>query len=177
MLGTAWTCSIGGSIQLFHPNNSSGKIGEPGASLQATSAWSSQQRESGGWMQSIVEAVLAQGKQQPERTAISFEDQIISYAQLCTDIKRFALGLRNHGLRPRDRVGLYMGNSLEFVVAYFGTQLAGGVAVPINPQYRHTELSHILSDAQPSFCITDSQLVAEVSVPSVSATDAGTPRQ
>jgi malonyl-CoA/methylmalonyl-CoA synthetase len=113
-------------------------------------------------MRSIVEAVLAQGRQQPRRVAIWFEDQVISYAQLRMEIERFALGLRRQGLQPGDRVGLYLGNRPEFVVVYFGTQLAGGVAVPINPQYRRGELGHILDDAQPSFCVTDGPHVAEV---------------
>jgi malonyl-CoA/methylmalonyl-CoA synthetase len=113
-------------------------------------------------MNSIVEAVLAQGRRQPGRVAISFENQVISYACLCADIERFARGLRTRDLRPGDRVGLYVGNRPEFVVAYLGTQLAGGVVVPINPQYRQSELGHILEDAQPRFCVTEGLGAAEL---------------
>jgi acyl-CoA synthetase (AMP-forming)/AMP-acid ligase II len=104
-------------------------------------------------MDSIVAAVQAQARQQPGRVALLFADQAISYSRLWVDIERFARGMRMRGLRPDDRVVLSLGNRPEFVVAYFGTQLAGGVAVPIDPQYRHGDLAPIIDDVQARFCV------------------------
>jgi malonyl-CoA/methylmalonyl-CoA synthetase len=106
-------------------------------------------------MNSIVEAVFSHAQRQPERLAITFEDQTISYGELYTDIERFAQALKRWGLQTGDRVGLFLDNQPAFMVAYLGTQLAGGIVVLINTQYRQVELSHILNDAGIRLCITN----------------------
>jgi malonyl-CoA/methylmalonyl-CoA synthetase len=93
---------------------------------------------------SIVEAVFSHAQRQPERAALFFEGQTIRYGQLYADIERFAHALLAWGLQAGDRVALFLDNSPEFVVAYLGTQLAGGIVVLVNTQYRQVELSHIM---------------------------------
>src|SRR6266568_1753009 len=44
------------------------------------------------------------------------------------------------GMEPGDRIALFLGNCPTFVVAYLGTQLAGGIVVLVNTQYRQVEL-------------------------------------
>src|SRR6185437_5433901 len=92
----------------------------------------------------------------PERLAILYEDQAISYAQLRADVTRFANALATTGLQAGERVALFLGNSPAFVVAYLGTHLAGGIVVLVNTQYRQVELSHILNDAAVRVCVTSS---------------------
>lgn len=106
-------------------------------------------------VRSIVEALFAHAHSQPERPAIRFEGDEISYGELSTRVERFALALVEWGLHPGERVALFLENHPDFVVAYFGTQLAGGVVVPVNTQYRQVELSHIMADAAVRLCVTD----------------------
>jgi len=103
---------------------------------------------------SIVEAVFHHAQRQPERPAIFFEDQIISYKQLYVEVERFAQALLRQGMQPGERVALFLENSPAFVVAYLGTHLAGGIVVLVNTQYRQVELSHIMADAGVQFCVT-----------------------
>ncbi len=105
-------------------------------------------------MDSIVEAVSSHAQRHPERTAILFEGQDLSYGQLFAAVERFARALVSWGVRPGDRVALMLHNSPEFVVAYLGTHLAGGIVVLVNTQYRQTELGHILADAGVRLCVT-----------------------
>lgn len=107
-------------------------------------------------MNSIVEAVFRHAAEQPERPAILFEGETISYGQLRADVTRFADALRTWGLQTGERVALFLGNSPAFVVAYLGTHLAGGIVVLVNTQYRQVELSHILNDAAVRVCVTSS---------------------
>jgi malonyl-CoA/methylmalonyl-CoA synthetase len=102
---------------------------------------------------SIVERVGEHARQQPEGPAIVFEGEVVTYRRLYAGAERFARALVRAGLRPGDRVGLALGNSPAFAVAYLGAQLAGGVVTLINPQYRQTELGHILADAAPVICV------------------------
>ncbi|GER91183.1 long-chain-fatty-acid--CoA ligase [Dictyobacter vulcani] len=115
-------------------------------------------------MESIVEAVFYHAQQQPERPALFFEQQIISYGQLATDITSFAHALKSTGIQAGDRVALFLPNSPAFIIAYLGTQLAGGIVVLVNNQYRKVELSHILNDAGVRLCITSVAGAEEIQV-------------
>ncbi len=105
-------------------------------------------------MNSIVEAVFYHAQRQPERPAIFFEEQTISYGQLSTHVEQFAYALRAWGIQPGDRIALFLDNCPTFVVAYLGIQLAAGVVVLINTQYRQVELQHILTDSGVRLCVT-----------------------
>ena len=69
----------------------------------------------------------------PNRVALIFHGKRISYAELWDETKRFAASLRGLGVRKGDRVGLLLPNIPQFVVAYYATLAAGGVAVAVNP--------------------------------------------
>jgi malonyl-CoA/methylmalonyl-CoA synthetase len=119
---------------------------------------------------SIVEAAFAHASEQPERSAIFFEQQTISYGELRAEVTRCADALLRSGLQTGERVALFLSNSPAFVVAYLGTHLAGGIVVLVNTQYRQTELSHILNDASVSICVTSAegwQTLRPLSVPSL----------
>lgn len=106
-------------------------------------------------MDSIVEAVARHAQQHPQRPAIFFEDRIIRYGQLYREIEYFTYALTEWGLQPGERVALFLDNCLEFVVAYLGTQLSGGIVVLVNSQYQQVELRHIMTDAGVRLCVTN----------------------
>ncbi|HZC06898.1 MAG TPA: acyl-CoA synthetase [Ktedonobacterales bacterium] len=118
---------------------------------------------------SIVEAVVEHARRTPERAAIIFEGETISYGRLAADVERFARALRVAGLASGDCVGMFLENRPEFAIAYLGAHLAGGVVTLINTQYRQVELSHILSDAAVRFCVTSPAGDAELRALALSA--------
>jgi malonyl-CoA/methylmalonyl-CoA synthetase len=113
-------------------------------------------------MRSIVEAVQRPARMQPERPAILFEGQTTTYGALYASVERMARALRASGLAPGDRVALFLENCPEFVVAYLGVHLAGGVVVLVNSQYRQVELSHILADSGARLCVTSAAGAGEL---------------
>lgn len=98
----------------------------------------------------------------PTAPCVRWQDKVYTYSHLGETAARVAAGLRAWGVQPGERVALVMENSPEFVVAYLGIGLAGGVAVPINTQYRAQELRHILSDAGVVLAVCSGEAVAEV---------------
>ncbi len=106
-------------------------------------------------MDSIVEAVAHHAQQHPEHPAIFFEDRIVRYGELYRDTEYLAYALTGWGLQTGERVALFLDNCPEFVVAYLGTQLAGGIVVLVNSQYRQVELRHIMTDAGVRLCVTN----------------------
>jgi malonyl-CoA/methylmalonyl-CoA synthetase len=106
---------------------------------------------------SIVEAFVRHAEGTPERLCLSFEGERWTYEQLRERAETFAAALRTWGLRPGERVALFLGNSPDFLAAYLGTHLAGGVIVPVNTAYRRTELQHIFDDAGVRLSLTDGE--------------------
>ena len=62
------------------------------------------------------------------------------------------------GVKPGDRVGLWLKNCPEFIPALFGILQTGAVVVPINNFLKPAEVSFILGDAGADVLITDATL-------------------
>jgi malonyl-CoA/methylmalonyl-CoA synthetase len=106
---------------------------------------------------SIVEAFVRHAERTPEKLCLCFEGEKWPYEQLRERSETFAAALRTWGLGSGERVALFLGNSPDFLVAYLGTHLAGGVMVPVNTAYRQVELKHIFDDAGVRLCLTDGE--------------------
>jgi long-chain acyl-CoA synthetase len=83
----------------------------------------------------------------PERDALIFAQAHWKYQQLWNDVKRFARALQDRGLTRGDRVAIMLPNSPQYVIAYFGILLAGGIVTQVNPLLVERELQEILHDS------------------------------
>jgi malonyl-CoA/methylmalonyl-CoA synthetase len=111
---------------------------------------------------SVVEAFVRNAERAPENLCLRFEGEEWTYERLHGRAAEFAAASRTWGLRPRDRVALFLENCPDFLAAYLGTHLAGGVVVPVNTQYRKRELRHILGDAGVRLCLVDGKSCREL---------------
>jgi acyl-CoA synthetase (AMP-forming)/AMP-acid ligase II len=75
----------------------------------------------------------------------------LSYAQLWERASRVAAGLRRRGIGAGDRVAIRLPNGLDWVLAFWGVQLAGAVAVPINVRLSDSEVDYQLRDSGAAF--------------------------
>jgi acyl-CoA synthetase (AMP-forming)/AMP-acid ligase II len=82
---------------------------------------------------SPLECVALRARSEPRREAVRFEGRSLDFGELWAAIEGAASTLVDHGLGFGGRAVLVMPNGLDFVAAYFGAQLAGGVAVPLFP--------------------------------------------
>jgi acyl-CoA synthetase (AMP-forming)/AMP-acid ligase II len=78
----------------------------------------------------------------------------LTYRELWDRATRVAGGLRAAGVRPGDRVALRLGNGVDWVLAFFGAALAGGVVVPVNTRLAETEVAYVLSDSGAAYVFT-----------------------
>src|SRR5919112_2516900 len=106
---------------------------------------------------SIAEAFVRNAERAPEKLCLRFEGEEISYQGMRERAEGFGAGFAAWGLRPGERVALFLGNHPDLLAAYVGTHLAGGVVVPVNTQYRKSELRHIFGDAGVRLCLTDEE--------------------
>ncbi len=95
----------------------------------------------------LYELMRRTAQANPDRQAIDFMGKRMSYGQLWLQTRRFARALQDLGVERGDRVAIMLPNSPQFVIAFYGTLLAGAVAVNTNPLYTPRELSHQLRDS------------------------------
>lgn len=84
----------------------------------------------------------------PDKPFIYFYDTPITFAQFKDEAERVAGYLQQYcGVEKGDRVLLYMQNSPQWVIAYYGILRANAVVVPVNPMNLADELSHYIEDS------------------------------
>lgn len=93
----------------------------------------------------------------PDRTAIVFGDERVTYRQLGDRIDRLALHLLELGLKPLDSAVMHLPNIPEFVYLYFAFQRIGAIPLMALPPHRQHEIGHFVDfiDAQ-MYVIPDS---------------------
>ncbi|HCB50723.1 MAG TPA: long-chain fatty acid--CoA ligase, partial [Chloroflexi bacterium] len=82
----------------------------------------------------------------PEKTAIIFKGHKINYRELSELSDAVAAALISNGFKKGDRAVIYMVNTPQFVISYFGILKAGGIVIATNPLYTERELEHQLVD-------------------------------
>ncbi|MBX9696418.1 MAG: long-chain-fatty-acid--CoA ligase [Cyanobacteria bacterium] len=111
--------------------------------------------------ESLFEAIESQSRSNPDRTALIYEDEETSYAQLYARSAAIAEQLAGLGVSKADRVALLFPNHPEFVAAFFAVVGLGAVVVPVNPQLKSEEIAHILSDSQAKVLVVDEAGLSE----------------
>lgn len=93
------------------------------------------------------------------KVAVFWGDTELTYGQLRRQADGFTRELRGvRGIRPGDRVGIWLRNCPEFIPALFGILGAGAVAVPINNFLKPPEVAYLAADAGIRVLITDDSL-------------------
>jgi long-chain acyl-CoA synthetase len=89
----------------------------------------------------------------PERVAITFAGEQLTYAQLNAKANQVAAGLHATGIRAGDHVALSCPNLPYFPIAYFGILKAGAAVVPINVLLKPREIAYHLKDSEAKACL------------------------
>ncbi|KJS32719.1 MAG: long-chain fatty acid--CoA ligase [Desulfatitalea sp. BRH_c12] len=95
----------------------------------------------------------------PQKAALNYYGQAISYARLNHDIQHLAGALAERGIAKGDRVAVYMQNSPLYVIAFYAIMRANAVVVPVNPMNNDKELAFILKDSGAAALITTTDLL------------------
>ena len=101
----------------------------------------------------------------PDQTALVFEQQRVTYAELDRRATLVARHLRRLGAGPEVLVGVCLERSLDMVIGILGVLKAGAAYVPMDTAYPRERIAFMLSDANVSILLTQQHLVA--SLPSV----------
>ena len=86
----------------------------------------------------------------PDRPAVVFDGETITFEGLAERVNRLANGLSQIGIRPGDRVATMQVNTNQCIEAYFAAAQLDAIYVPINFRAKADELATMLEIAQPS---------------------------
>ena len=114
------------------------------------------------WVKSYDEGVPAQieypdfpvheflersAKKFPDHAMTVFKGAVITYSEMDKITDRLAAGLDSIGVKKGDRVGVFIPNSPQFVLAYYALLKIGAVVVATNPLYTEREIIHQANDS------------------------------
>ena len=99
----------------------------------------------------------------PHKPFLIFYDTAVTFAGLLDEATRLAGFLERHcGVRQGDRVLLFMQNSPQFVIGYYGILRANAVVVPMNPMNLTQEILRYAEDAGAHTVIVSQELYARI---------------
>ena len=96
---------------------------------------------------------------QPEAVAIEFYGHRLTWSELDRLSDRCAALLAEHGIRPGDRVAVYLPNCPQLHIAFLGILKCGAVHAPVSPLARGLDLAHQLRDCGATALIGLDQLL------------------
>ena len=101
-------------------------------------------------MKTIEEQIFDQVQNTPDKVALISGNTEITYSQLWDYCLCAAEKLKqDYHLKKGDRVILSAAGNIEFVYAYFGVHIAGGICVPIGPDTNQTRFEYIEKSTTP----------------------------
>lgn len=118
-------------------------------SYPADVRWAIDDEPAPAWQ--LLDAAVAQW---PDHPAIAFFARRLSYRELHSLADRAAAGLQRLGVRPGDRVGLYLPNCPQYPIAFFGALKAGAIVVNYSPLDAEATLAHKIEDSGTDVLVT-----------------------
>lgn len=93
----------------------------------------------------------------PDKMAFINDDVRVTYGKVNSMANRLSLWLLGQEIAAGDRIVIFLENSIEYVVSYYGALKTGVVAVPICCDVKSGSLGGILKNVQPKVIITSSK--------------------
>lgn len=130
---------------------------------------------------SIYAALESTCLKQTDKKAITFfRDGIIetelTYSHLLGEINKVSLILRDMGAKKGKTVVIFLEKSVISIIAHFALLKIGAICVPLNPGFKHAEMTYLLKDSDPALVITDrtkSQWIQQI-IPGIKLYDIST---
>ncbi|MES2693868.1 MAG: MupA/Atu3671 family FMN-dependent luciferase-like monooxygenase [Verrucomicrobiota bacterium] len=98
----------------------------------------------------------------PHATALVFDEQELTYAELNARAERVAALLREHKVGPDTLVGVCVERSVDMMVGLLGIHKAGAAYVPLDPKYPKERIAFMVQDSQAPVLLTQLSLLSKL---------------
>lgn len=103
----------------------------------------------------LHQSVSEHARHRPDHDAFRCREERLSYQELDTKSNQLANYLISLGVKPSDRVGIYLTKSIKIPISTFGIMKAAAAYVPIDPSSKAERLSYILENCGINILITN----------------------
>ncbi len=101
----------------------------------------------------------------PHKSALEFNGQTLTYAELNGRANRLAHHIRERGMGPGNMVGVMLDRTPDMVVSLLAVMKAGAAYLPLDPAYPHDRLAFMLSDSAAGLLITSTRYAGRMNLP------------
>ncbi len=105
-----------------------------------------------------------QAKKTPDRIAVSFEKQQMTYRELDQRANQLANHLKSCGVRPDSLVGILLERCGDMTIALLAILKAGAAYVPLDPSFPQNRIAHMVEDSGLRVLLTHRRLDEALSV-------------
>jgi amino acid adenylation domain-containing protein len=103
----------------------------------------------------IHELFERRADEQPQATAVEFDQRLVSYRELEQQANQLAHALRTRGAGPGKYVGICLSRGPELVAAMLGVAKSGAAYVPLDPRYPAERLAFMIEDTAALAVVTE----------------------
>lgn len=97
-------------------------------------------------------SIIAQ--KQPDKTAIVYQGQRMTYREFYDQVCRLRYGIRNLTCHEEPKVAILLENEPEFLTLFFAIISLGGIAIPFDPKWSRRDAVHAMEEAEPDIVIS-----------------------
>lgn len=108
---------------------------------------------------------------EPDQVALELPDRTLTYRELSTLVSRGSGALAGYGVKPGDRVAVWIKNDLPSLVALWAVPRLGAVAVPISSRLTHPQVMAQLDLVEPVLVLGNDALTGRETVATESLFD------
>jgi crotonobetaine/carnitine-CoA ligase len=110
-----------------------------------------------GFPETIPQLLSWQAARGTARAWLRYEGETWTLGDVVDQADRFAVGLAERGVVKGDRVAMLLGNCPETLFSWFGANLLGAIAAPINPALKVPEIAGLLRLERPKVLVCDAE--------------------
>lgn len=109
----------------------------------------------------IIDLFEKQVKKNPQKYAVIFEDEKLTYKELDEKSNQIANYLIKNGITNKDIIGIELDRSIEILICMLGILKTGAAYLPIDPTYPEARINYIITNSNLKFILTQPNLITE----------------
>ena len=110
----------------------------------------------------IAEIFTETVKKYPERIALTYDNESLTYQELDRQSNRIARYLQSLGISAEKRVVICLERSPEMIIAMLAVVKAGGVYVPVDPAYPDDRIEFTITDCEAELILTTTNITEKL---------------
>ncbi|WP_254533847.1 class I adenylate-forming enzyme family protein [Natrinema gelatinilyticum] len=103
----------------------------------------------------VYQGIAAVADRRPDRTALVFDGDRTSYAELIAESQALAHALADVGVSAGDRIAVWLSNRPEWITTQLAASYLGAAVVAVNTRYRTHELAYMVDDSDCKLLLTE----------------------